>query len=76
MAKTVLAADALEAMPNDKLTAELAKSKEALFNLRFQAATGQLEANHRIKEVKRDIARIYTILRERELGIRVAPVGK
>jgi len=41
-------------MPNDKLTAELAKSKEALFNLRFQAANGQLEANHRIKEVKRD----------------------
>ena len=75
MAKTELASDKLEAMPNDKLTAELAKSKEALFNLRFQAATGQLEANHRIKEVKRDIARIYTILRERELGIRVAPVA-
>lgn len=77
MAKNVeLAASALEAMPNDKLKAELSKSKEALFNLRFQAATGQLEANHRISQVKRDIARIYTILRERELGIRVAPAGK
>jgi large subunit ribosomal protein L29 len=71
-----LAATDLEALPNEKLTAELSKSKEALFNLRFQAATGQLEANHRISQVKRDIARIYTIMRERELGIRVAPTGK
>ena len=71
-----LATTDLEALTNDKLTAELAKSKEALFNLRFQAATGQLEANHRITQVKRDIARIYTILRERELGIRLAPAGK
>ena len=47
--------------------------KEELFGLRFQSATGQLESHGRLKEVRRDIARIYTILRERELGIRTAP---
>lgn len=52
------------------LQSELKKAKEELFNLRFQAATGQLEDSSRLKAVKRDIARIYTILRERELGIR------
>lgn len=43
--------------------------KEELFNLRFQLATGQLENPHRIREVRKDIARAKTILRERELGI-------
>ena len=52
------------------LQSELKKAKEELFNLRFQSATGQLESNGRLKAVKRDIARIYTVLRERELGIR------
>ena len=47
-----------------------------MFNLRFQSATGQLENHGRLKAVKRDIARIYTILRERELGIRTAPAAK
>jgi large subunit ribosomal protein L29 len=45
----------------------------ALFNLRFQSATGQLESHGRLRAVKRDIARIYTVLRERELGIRATP---
>ena len=58
---------------NEKTNAEiegfLKKSKEELFNLRFQAATGQLENSARLKAVKHDIARMYTILRERELGI-------
>ena len=54
------------------LQSELKKAKEELFNLRFQSATGQLESNGRLKAVKRDIARIYTVLRERELGIRGA----
>ncbi|WP_144791369.1 50S ribosomal protein L29 [Kocuria palustris] len=54
------------------LRSELKKAKEELFNLRFQSATGQLESNGRLKAVKRDIARIYTVLRERELGIRGA----
>lgn len=51
----------------------LKKSKEELFNLRFQAATGQLENASRIKTVKHDIARMYTVLRERELGISESP---
>mgnify|MGYP003897853071 CR=1 FL=1 len=45
------------------------RRKEELFNLRFQAATGQLESHGRLRTVKKDIARIYTIMRERELGI-------
>ena len=60
-------------MDDDALVAELRKAKEELFNLRFQSATGQLESHGRLKAVRRDIARIYTILRERELGIRTAP---
>jgi large subunit ribosomal protein L29 len=63
----------LDGFDDEKLVAELKKAKEELFNLRFQAATGQLETHGRIKAVKRDISRIYTILRERELGIRTAP---
>lgn len=63
----------LDAMDDEALVAELAKAKEELFNLRFQSATGQLESHGRLKAVRRDIARIYTILRERELGIRTAP---
>jgi large subunit ribosomal protein L29 len=64
-----LTAAALRAMPDADLLEELHKAKEALFNLRFQAATGQLESHGRLKAVRRDIARIYTIMRERELGI-------
>ena len=63
----------LDHLDDDVLTAELAKAKEELFNLRFQQATGQLESHGRLKAVRRDIARIYTIMRERELGIRTAP---
>ncbi|SEJ15965.1 LSU ribosomal protein L29P [Demequina mangrovi] len=66
----------LDAMENERLVEELKKAKEELFNLRFQSATGQLENHGRLKAVKRDIARIYTILRERELGIRTAPSAK
>ncbi|WP_061963566.1 MULTISPECIES: 50S ribosomal protein L29 [Demequina] len=71
-----LAPSELDAMENERLLEELKKSKEELFNLRFQSATGQLENHGRLKAVKRDIARIYTILRERELGIRTAPAAK
>jgi large subunit ribosomal protein L29 len=63
----------LDTMDEDTLVAELKKAKEELFNLRFQSATGQLESHGRLKAVRRDIARIYTIMRERELGIRTAP---
>lgn len=62
--------EALDGFDNDRLREELAKAKEELFNLRFQSATGQLENSGRIKAVKRDVARINTILRERELGLR------
>ncbi|GHG45973.1 50S ribosomal protein L29 [Flavimobilis marinus] len=68
-----LAVTELDGYDNDRLAAELDKAKQELFNLRFQAATGQLESHGRLKAVRRDIARIYTILRERELGIRTAP---
>ncbi|MCU1666903.1 MAG: ribosomal protein, partial [Pseudonocardia sp.] len=46
---------------------------EELFNLRFQMATGQLDNNRRLRTVRHDIARIYTIMRERELGLSAAP---
>jgi large subunit ribosomal protein L29 len=55
------------------LETKLREAKEELFNLRFQAATGQLESHGRLRTVKRDIARIYTVVRERELGIRETP---
>ncbi len=55
------------------LESRLREAKEELFNLRFQAATGQLESHGRLRAVKKDIARIYTVLRERELGIRSTP---
>jgi large subunit ribosomal protein L29 len=55
------------------LEARLRECKEELFNLRFQAATGQLESHGRLNTVKKDIARIYTVVRERELGIRATP---
>ena len=58
---------------DDEITDFLRKSKEELFNLRFQSVTGQLDNSSRLKAVKRDIARMYTVLRERELGIGQAP---
>lgn len=63
----------LDTFENDRLVTELAKAKEELFNLRFQSATGQLETHGRLRAVRRDIARIYTVIRERELGIRATP---
>ena len=65
-----LTSDALDGFDNARLREELDKAKAELFNLRFQAATGQIENSGRIKVVKRDVARIMTVLRERELGIR------
>ena len=63
----------LNDMTNVDLESKLREAKEELFNLRFQAATGQLESHGRLRTVKRDIARIYTVVRERELGIRQTP---
>ena len=59
----------LRNLEDAELTAKLREAKEELFNLRFQGATGQLENHGRLRAVRKDIARIYTILRERELGI-------
>ena len=63
----------LREQSEDELQSQLREAKEELFNLRFQMATGQLDNNRRLRTVRRDIARIYTILRERELGLSVAP---
>jgi large subunit ribosomal protein L29 len=59
----------LRLLDDDSLEERLRESKEELFNLRFQAATGQLESHGRLRAVRREIARIYTVVRERELGI-------
>ena len=56
-------------MTNQELDAKLDELKEELFNLRFQVATGQIENPMRLKQVRKDIARVKTILRERELNI-------
>ncbi len=61
--------DNLRTFDEERLLEELRKAKEELFNLRFQSATGQLENHGRLRAVRRDIARIYTIMRENELGI-------
>jgi large subunit ribosomal protein L29 len=63
------AAGELRNLNQEELVEKLKEAKEELFNLRFQGATGQLESHGRLRSVRRDIARIYTILRERELGI-------
>lgn len=68
-----LGSNDLDTFDNERLVEELRKAKEELFNLRFQSATGQLENTARLKAVKHDIARMYTVLRERELGISQAP---
>jgi len=62
-------ADELRDMTNDELKERSQEFKEELFNLRFQKATAQLDNPMRIREVKKSIARIKTILRERELKI-------
>ena len=70
---TKLNAHELDELDAGDLESKLREAKEELFNLRFQAATGQLESHGRLRTVKKDIARIYTVVRERELGIRETP---
>ena len=70
-----LASDNLRGFGDDRLVEELRKAKEELFNLRFQMATGQLDNNRRLRTVRREIARIYTVMRERELGLAAGPDG-
>ncbi|TCC10778.1 50S ribosomal protein L29 [Kribbella soli] len=64
-----LTAAELRNLGRDELMTKLGEAKEELFNLRFQAATGQLESHGRLRAVRKDIARIYTVLSERALGI-------
>ncbi|MGC4937920.1 50S ribosomal protein L29 [Kribbella sp. DT2] len=64
-----LTAAELRNLGKDELLSKLGEAKEELFNLRFQAATGQLESHGRLRAVRKDIARIYTVLTERALGI-------
>ena len=59
----------LRELHDDELDTRLREAKEELFNLRFQGATGQLESHGRLRAVRKEIARIYTVMRERELGI-------
>ena len=68
-----LASENLRGFDDDRLVDELKKAKEELFNLRFQSATGQLDNHGRLRAVRKDIARIYTEMRERELGIGLPP---
>ena len=68
MAATNTAAE-LRGLGAEALEEKLREAKEELFNLRFQNATGQLDNTARLKTVRREIARIYTVIRERELGI-------
>ena len=63
----------LRELPDDELLSRLEALKEELFNLRFQMATGQLDNNQRLRTVRHDIARVYTVMRERELGLSSAP---
>lgn len=65
----MISAEELRQLGTEELQTKLKESKEELFNLRFQAATGQLESHGRLTAVRKEIARIYTVLRERELGI-------
>jgi large subunit ribosomal protein L29 len=72
MAASTTAAE-LRELTNEELVLRVREAKEELFNLRFQMATGQMDNNRRLRTVRHDIARIYTIMRERELGLSVAP---
>jgi large subunit ribosomal protein L29 len=72
---TATSADELRALSGADLVDKLREAKEELFNLRFQNATGQLSNNRRLRAVKHEIARIYTVMRERELGLTVDPLA-
>ena len=71
-----ISADELRELNEDELIDRLRESKEELFNLRFQMATGQLDNNRRLRTVRHEIARVYTVLRERELGLATGPTGE
>jgi large subunit ribosomal protein L29 len=63
----------LREQSDEELITRLREAKAELFNLRVQSATGQLDNNKRLQVIRKEIARIYTIMRERELGLSAAP---
>jgi len=63
----------LRGLSRKELDEQVSQLKQELFGLRFQSATGQLENSARLREVRKDIARIYTVIQERNLGIVVDP---
>ena len=63
----------LRELSDAELADKVREFKEELFNLRFQMATGQLDNNRRLRVVRNENARIYTVLRERELGLASGP---
>ncbi|WP_433828334.1 50S ribosomal protein L29 [Actinoplanes sp. CA-015351] len=63
----------LRELSDEELVAKVQEAKAELFNLRVQRATGQLDNHRRLQVVRKDIAKIYTIMRERELGLSIAP---
>lgn len=71
-----VSAGELRELNDEELVERLRESKEELFNLRFQLATGQLNNNRRLRTVRQEIARVHTVLRERELGLASGPEGK
>ncbi len=70
---TGIDAGELRELSDKELQAKLLDKKEELFNLRVRGATGQLENNHMLSLVRREIARIYTVMNERRLGLSAAP---
>lgn len=72
MAQTLKATE-LRGMGHTELNQKVSELKEELFTLRFQAATGQLQSHARLRSVRKDIARVYTVLQERNLGIVADP---
>jgi large subunit ribosomal protein L29 len=66
-------ANELRELTDEDLVTRLREAKAELFNLRVQSATGQLDSHGRLKVIRREIARIYTVMRERELGLSDAP---
>ena len=72
MAAGIKATD-LRELSDEGLVEKLREAKAELFNLRVQSATGQLDNHGRLQTIRREIARIYTIMRERELGLSAAP---
>ena len=65
----------LRELPDEELYVRIEGAKEELFNLRFQLATGQLDNVARLKELRHDVARLATVLREREIELELDTIA-